>query len=158
MNGDVEVGGPLRDFRAGCEISRFGLGEDAADIREVLFRAAFGEVLELSENHVFRRSEGCGEAGFDFQAMSSGPGPGVEGVVGPKIDVGAEAGLVVDDVGVAAQSTGGLGLDDLGGRTVVAVFGERVFESRDRCGRESRGENLEVRIENFFRGGAHHRS
>lgn len=119
---------PVVDLGAVSQVPDSGLVEHGADIVEVLFGTPLLIVFELSEDDVFRRSKPGFDPIIDLEALPPGPSPGMEGIVGAEVEVRAETGIVVDDVGVAPLGAREFRKEDFCGSAVEIRFREGGFE------------------------------
>ena len=103
------------------------LFEDACDIPEVALVPRFFEKSKFVENYIFGRCNvDCTGNCLDSSGVCERPLK--TRVVSGKIDVGFEAGLVMNDVEMTVDFTPGFDGDDCSGRKVVFVFVKKVRE------------------------------
>lgn len=110
------------------EVPDCWLVQHGTDIVEVLFGTPLLIVFEFSENDVFRRSKPGFDPIIDLEALPPGPSPGMEGIVGAEVEVRAEAGIMVDDVGVAPLGAREFREEDFRGSAVEFCFRKGGFE------------------------------
>src|SRR6266566_4680310 len=96
----------------------------------MFFGAPLSVVLELANDHVFGRGNHDGFA-LDLQASSPSEAPCVQRILAGEIDVGLEAGLMVNDVEVSSLFPRRLQQDLLLGRAVELLQRKNLRESGD---------------------------